>query len=85
MPLYDYVCEQEHETEAKAGFDVKTLPCLACGQPAQRVPFYENQYIIGATVAKYRRRDVRAPTVSRLRLDNQAEAQKAEVGAGPTP
>ena len=60
-PLYDYRCSQGHVTEAKRKVVTQAILCPACRRPAQRVPTYENQYIIGATVAKYRRRDVRAP------------------------
>ena len=60
-PLYDYRCSQGHVTEAKRKVVTQAILCPDCGHPASRVPAYENQYIIGATVAKYRRRDVRAP------------------------
>ena len=36
MPLYDFVCTAGHKSEAKAGYDVSSVPCPDCGKPAQR-------------------------------------------------
>lgn len=69
MPLYEYRCEQGDVTEARRGVDCEAIPCPACGREARRVPFYESQYIIGKTVAKYRRRDVQGPTMPRLSVE----------------
>ena len=52
MPLYDFCCEQGHVTEMRAGVEVACRACPICGRDAQRVPFYESQFIIGETVAR---------------------------------
>lgn len=57
MPLYDFVCKQEHVTEVRRKVECEAILCPACRRPAQRVAIYPDQYIIGETVAKYRRRD----------------------------
>ncbi len=61
MPRYDFVCKQEHVTEARRGTATEAILCPACRRVAQRVAIYQDQYIIGATVAKYRRRDATRP------------------------
>ena len=57
MPRYDFVCKQEHVTEARRGVATQAILCPACRRTARRVAIYQDQYIIGGTVAKYRRRD----------------------------
>lgn len=84
MALYDYCCEQGHVTEQRQGMSVSSIPCPLCGRIARRVPIYENQYIIGETVAKGRyNKATRAGNIKdkhgRTRLSLFQEAS-AEVG-----
>lgn len=37
MPLYDVICPSGHEAERWAKFDERTLPCVECGQPTERI------------------------------------------------
>lgn len=74
--------------------DCVTIPCFACHEPAQRVPFYESQHIIGETCAKGRVNATRAGDVTdrhgrkRLSLFQEASQEidyahtkrEAEVG-----
>lgn len=39
MPNYTYLCEKGHRTEARAGYNVESVPCK-CGLPARRLAFY---------------------------------------------
>jgi len=52
MPTYEYLCDNGHKTEVRAGYEVIAVTCPTCGQEARRVPIYECQYINGETVAK---------------------------------
>jgi putative FmdB family regulatory protein len=52
MPIYDFRCECGEVTEARAGYDVRTLPCPACGRQAKRVFAYADVLLIGETVAQ---------------------------------
>ena len=36
MPTYDFTCSCGEVTEARAGYDVRILPCPACGRQAER-------------------------------------------------
>lgn len=54
MPTQEYVCELEHVTEVRVGYDaLNVMPCPECGQPAQKqsvyliVPFTETGVQIG--------------------------------------
>lgn len=41
MPIYEYVCENEHVTERLVGFGVEgPQPCQACGLTAERQEVY---------------------------------------------
>ena len=52
MPVYDFLCENGHKTEVRAGLEVTALACPTCGYDARRLSVYESQYINGETVAK---------------------------------
>jgi len=52
MPIYLFACSRGHVTERRAGYDCAEIPCPFCNSPAERKPVYENQYIIGETVAR---------------------------------
>ena len=49
MPIYDFRCECGEVTEVRAGYETVSLPCPACGCPAQRVAVYDSQYTITET------------------------------------
>ena len=51
MPRYDYICSDEHVTEATRGYEVTTISCPLCGAPAQRQSVYLVA-IQGETVAR---------------------------------
>ena len=51
MPLYDFVCTAGHKSEAKAGYDVSSVPCPDCGKPAQRSAVNELTFAIAGRVA----------------------------------
>lgn len=38
MPTYEYICEERHRSTARRGYKVALIPCLECGEPAQRNP-----------------------------------------------
>ena len=46
MPTYDYRCAGGHVTEAVKPMSVGKIDC-DCGEPAQRVAVYQNQYLGG--------------------------------------
>ena len=46
MPIYDFVCQGGHESEAKAGYETASLPCPVCGQPAERQSVYATSFSI---------------------------------------
>jgi len=81
MPTYDYYCGCGVVTEARQGISVEAIPCPACGQSAERVPFYTNQYINGETVAKGITKATRAGNVKdkhgryRLSIFEEASAE----------
>ena len=52
MPTYDYSCPCGRVTEFKAGYEVTTISCPACGSTAPRVAVYMEQSIRGDTVPK---------------------------------
>jgi hypothetical protein len=52
VPLYEYVDDEGHVTEMRAGYEVTAIACPICGRDAHRIPIYESQYINGETVAK---------------------------------
>lgn len=54
MPLYTYRCPNEHETDRRADLALEYINCPECEAAARRVPFYQDQYIMGETVAKGR-------------------------------
>lgn len=61
MPLYDYVCAEGHEREARRGYDDEVIVCpeSGCGELAVRSAIYESQHVITETGAKsFRRADV---------------------------
>ncbi len=37
-PTYEYICEERHRSTARRGYEVALIPCLECGEPAQRNP-----------------------------------------------
>ena len=49
MPYYDFACKCGEVTEAQAGYETSSLPCRACGAPAQRVAVYAYQTTITET------------------------------------
>ncbi len=49
MPHYDFACKCGEVTEAQAGYETSSLPCRACGAPAQRVAIYAYQSTIAET------------------------------------
>lgn len=76
MPRYDYRCRSCSEvTEAVRGYSVSSLPCTACGQPAERVAVYLEQTIRGETVAKPRLDRGVLDKKGRFRLGLATEAQ----------
>ncbi len=52
MPYYDFACKCGEVTEARAGYETKSLPCPACGQIATRSAIY--QIALGTKEKKYR-------------------------------
>ena len=40
MPFYTFVCDEGHRTEAKGEYEVSSAPCVTCGEPSSRLPFY---------------------------------------------
>ena len=52
MPIYEYVCVDQHLTEAINGFEVSEIVCRCdgCGKPAKRVPVYHTQFLGQATI-----------------------------------
>ena len=61
MPIYEYVCEHDHVTEQKGGYDDEMIPCPevvlyvevsgdpllgTCDMPAHRRPGYISQGVI---------------------------------------
>lgn len=49
MPVYDYRCDDKHVTEQRQGIEVSSIPCPVCGQSAQRVQVYQQQYMQAET------------------------------------
>jgi hypothetical protein len=80
-PLYDYMCDEGHVTEEKAGYEIATVPCPSCGRDARRLPVYESQYISGETVAKGSSKATRAGNLvdkhgrTRLSIFQEATAE----------
>ena len=58
MPLYDFVCAEGHEREARRGYEEGVIICPepGCGEIAVRSPIYESQYLVTETGAKQHRR-----------------------------
>jgi hypothetical protein len=52
MGLYDYRCVNGHTTEKRADRNLQHIICPECGEAANRVAVYQDQYIFGETVAK---------------------------------
>jgi len=52
MPRYDYTCSNGHKTEARRGMACTAIPCPVCRHRARRAAVYQDQYIVGETVAK---------------------------------
>ncbi len=49
MPVYDFVCGQGHTHEERRGYEVSSVPCASCDEPAQRVAVYAYQSTITET------------------------------------
>lgn len=56
MPIYDFTCESGHIFEKRAGYEVETLPCPLCGEPAYREAIYLEQFLVTETGVRNGRR-----------------------------
>jgi len=54
MPIYDYICESGHKTEALRGLGVETIPCPLCGQHAHRSTVYHTHHVMAKTGERMR-------------------------------
>jgi len=51
MPFYDFVCTAGHESEARVGYDVDTMPCPKCSRSARRQAVNEVSFSIDGKVS----------------------------------
>lgn len=54
MPIYDYICNSNHKTEACKGVEVESIPCPLCGQPAQRITVYHTSFVMPQSGSRMR-------------------------------
>jgi len=54
MPIYDYICKENHKTEARRDVEVEIIPCPICGQPAQRLTVYRTSFVMPQSGSRMR-------------------------------
>lgn len=82
MPTYDFRCPDGHEFEARAGYDIASLPCPVCVQTATRLAVYRLSFAMeGKTPVPLDQRRIKLSKFMEAAQELEHNHQKAEERA----